>query len=264
MKRIFLLLALVSSILTYASSPKGIGVFSVSADKQVTFSSGNLQYNPASNQWRFASNQTELIGGAANHQIAVDYDGWLDLFGWSTGFTYFGVSTSTNSEDYGGAFVDWGMNVIGVDTTNTWRTLSADEWRYVLGGRANASRLMGVGVVNGVNGLILLPDDWRCPAGVIFKSGFAEGNGAESFGKHQSFTQEHWLKLESLGAVFLPASGSRYGSDVYYVQDYGGYWSSTPCDSDDAWNVYIGAGEASMNYDSRGYGLSVRLVKDLQ
>lgn len=261
MKRFFLFLALVSSIWTYASSPQGRGVFSVSADKQVTFSSGNLQYNPASNQWRFASNQTELIGDA-NNQIAVDYDGWLDLFGWSTGFTNFGVSTSTNNEDYGGAFVDWGMNVIGVDTANTWRTLSADEWAYLLESRANASRLKGVGVVNGVNGLILLPDDWRCPAGVIFKSGFAGGDGAESFGKHQVFTPEHWAKLEALGAVFLPAAG--YRSTVYNVQPYSYYWSATENGSGYACYLYFFSDQAGMGSYTRYYGRSVRLVKDLQ
>jgi hypothetical protein len=31
----------------------GIGVFSVSESKQVTFSPGNLQYHPANNKWRF-------------------------------------------------------------------------------------------------------------------------------------------------------------------------------------------------------------------
>ena len=34
-----------------------IGVFSVSADKQVIFSKGNLHYNPALRKWKFAENQ---------------------------------------------------------------------------------------------------------------------------------------------------------------------------------------------------------------
>lgn len=262
MKRFFLFLALVSSIWTYASSPQGIGVFSVSADKQVTFSPGNLQYHPATNQWRFASNQTELIGDA-NNQIAVDYDGWLDLFGWSTVFTYYGISTSRNNADYGDSFVDWGTATIGEETANTWRTLTKNEWSYLLRDRNNASRLMGIGVVNGVNGLILLPDGWRCPPGVMFQTGFYDQGSEEPYAQHQVFTPEHWAKLEALGAVFLPAAGGRDGSDVEDVQFGGYYWSATKCESYNAFYLYFYSDETDVTYDNRCYGLSVRLVKDL-
>ena len=40
----------------------GIGVFSVAADKQVTFSPGNLQYTQSTNTWSFAENQYDYIG----------------------------------------------------------------------------------------------------------------------------------------------------------------------------------------------------------
>jgi uncharacterized protein (TIGR02145 family) len=263
MKRFFLFLALVSSIWTYASSPQGRGVFSVSADKQVTFSPGNLQYHPATNQWRFASNQTELIGDA-NNQIAVDYDGWLDLFGWSTVFTYYGISTSKNNEDYGDSFVDWGTATIGEDPANTWRTLTINEWYYLLYERNHASRLKGIGVVNGVNGLILLPDGWRCPPGVMFQTGFYDQANEEAYAQHQVFTPEHWAKLEALGAVFLPAAGYRDGSDVDDVQFGGYYWSATEYDSNGAYGLYFYSEEADVDNGGRYSGLSVRLVKDLQ
>ncbi|MBO5817939.1 MAG: hypothetical protein J6R26_08455 [Paludibacteraceae bacterium] len=263
MKKIFLFLALVSSIWTYASSPQGIGVFSVSADKQVTFSPGNLQYHPATNQWRFASNQTELIGDA-NNQIAVDYDGWLDLFGWSTVFTYYGVSTSKNDEDYGDSFVDWGTATIGEETANTWRTLTIYEWDYLLFERDNASRLKGIGVINGVNGLILLPDGWRCPPGVMFQTGFYGQESEEGYAEHQVFTPEHWAKLEAFGAVFLPAAGYRYGSDVDAVQYGGFYWSDTEDDNLTAYALFFYSNEAGVDDGARNNGLSVRLVKDLQ
>ena len=262
MKRIFLFLALVSSIWTYASSPKGIGVFSVSVDKQVTFSPGNLQYHPATNQWRFAANQTELIGDA-NNQIAVDYDGWLDLFGWSTVFTYYGISTSQNNEDYGDSFVDWGTATIGEETANTWRTLTTKEWCYLLYERNNASRLMGIGVVNGVNGLILLPDGWRCPPGVMFQTGFYELEDDEPYAQHQVFTPEHWARLEALGAVFLPAAGYRDGSNVFNVQIYGLYWSATAPQSIFANYFYFDSEGAWVSDSDRHTGRSVRLVKDL-
>ena len=147
----------------------GIGVFSVGEGKTVTFSKGNLQYHPANNEWRFAANQTDYIGDA-NSNCSSTYNGWLDLFGWSTSSTNFGVSTSTSSSDYSGSFVDWGTNQIGNDAPNTWRTLSSEEWNYLLNSRTNASSLKGIAQVNGVNGLILLPDNWTLPRGVKFTS----------------------------------------------------------------------------------------------
>ena len=57
--------------------------FSVSESNKILFSSGNLQYNPSSNSWRFAENQYDFIGDD-NQNISPNYTGWLDLFGWAT------------------------------------------------------------------------------------------------------------------------------------------------------------------------------------
>ena len=242
----------------------GIGTFSVSADKQVTFSKGNLQYTQSTNTWSFAENQWDYLGEA---NIAIDADvlaDKVDLFGWSTSATYFGVSTSEDYDDYSGSFVDWGTNTIGSDAPNTWRTLSYDEWNYLLNTRPNANSLKGVAQVNGVNGLILLPDSWTCPAGVIFKSGFHSEYSVEAYGQYQTFSAEQWSKLESAGAVFLPAAGSRAGSGVYRVQDNGYYWSATEYDGYGAGYLYFGSDEAGMYNVSRDFGRSVRLVKDIE
>ena len=93
----------------------GIGTFSVSATKQVTFSPGNLQYTQSTNTWSFAENQYDYIGtdnvtgGSVEFDPTIGYskDGdaladKVDLFGWSTGATNFGVSTSISSSDYSG------------------------------------------------------------------------------------------------------------------------------------------------------------------
>ena len=240
----------------------GIGVFSVSADKQVTFSKGNLQYHPANDEWRFAENQTDYIGDA-NSNCSSTYNGWLDLFGWSTSATNFGVSTSTSNSDYSGSFVDWGTNQIGADAPNTWRTLTYDEWGYVVFNRPNASSLKGVAQVNGVNGLVFLPDTWVCPEGITFKSGFHSSYGVDYYAAYQTFTAEQWSKLESAGAVFLPAAGARNGSNVLFVQVYGSYWSATEFNSDIAGYLIFYSDVAGMNGNGRLDGLSVRLVKDL-
>ena len=263
---------------TTLEAPKidGIGVFSVSADKQVTFSQGNLQYTQSTNTWSFAENQWDYIGtdnvtggsvtsdptyGDSKEGTALADK--IDLFGYSTSATYFGVSTSMGVNDYSGSFVDWGTNKIGNDAPNTWRTLSYDEWYYLRYNRTNANDLVGVAQVNDVNGLILLPDNWTCPAGVTFKSGFYNYNGVDYYTAYQTFTAEQWSKLEAAGAVFLPASGHRGGSTVNYVQCNGDYWSATEYYSDNAGCLVFGSDVAFMGYSCRCFGRSVRLVKDL-
>ena len=250
---------------TTLEDPKidGIGTFSVSDSKQVTFSKGNLQYHPANNKWRFAENQTDYIGDA-NSNCSSTYNGWLDLFGWSTSATYFGVSTSTDWEnDYLGSFVDWGTNKIGNDAPNTWRTLTYDEWSYLQYNRTNADDLVGVAQVNGVNGLIFLPDNWTCPAGVTFKSGF-HNNYGDYYAAYQTFTAAEWSKLEAAGAAFLPAAGYRYGSNVFTVQIYGYYWSATEYVSNRVDCLYLHSNGTAMGEYNRNCGISVRLVKNLQ
>ena len=234
--------------------------FSVSATKKVTFSPGNLQYHPANDKWRFAENQTNYIGDA-NSNCSPTYNGWLDLFGWGTGNNP--TNSSTDYNDYQ-TFVDWGTNQIGSDAPNTWRTLTRDEWYYLRYTRTNANNLLGVAQVNGVNGLILLPDNWTCPAGVTFKSGFPSSNGFDYYAAYQIFTAEQWFKLEAVGAVFLPAAGRRLGTNVDYVQSRGYYWSVSGNGSFSADCLGFRSNEAYMVNHDRSNGLSVRLVKDLQ
>ena len=261
----------------------GIGCFSVSESKQVTFSPGNLQYTRSTDTWSFASTQYEIIGtdnvtggSVYSDQYGENKSGTtladkVDLFGWSTSATNFGVSTSVDYSDYSGSFVDWGTNKIGNAAPNTWRTLTYDEWNYLRNGRPNASSLCGVAQVNGVNGLIFLPDNWTCPAGVTFKSGFHSSYGTEYYAANQTFTADQWSKLEKSGAVFLPAAGCRGGTSVYYVQSLGdywsateGYWSATEGNSYVVYDLYFYYGGAYMSVYDRSRGHSVRLVKDLQ
>jgi uncharacterized protein (TIGR02145 family) len=252
----------------------GIGVFSVSADKQVTFSQGNLQYTQSTNTWSFASAQYEVIGtdnviggsvssgGYGDSKEGTALADKVDLFGWSTNTTNFGVSTSTDDEDYSGSFVDWGTNKIGNDAPNTWRTLTYDEWFYLRWKRPNYSELCGVAQVNGVNGLVFLPDNWTCPSGVSFKSGFHSNYGLDYYAAYQTFTAAEWSKLESAGAVFLPAAGYRYGTNVYFVQFRAHYWSATE-NGKAAYCLQFWSDAADMYTQGRYYGYSVRLVKDL-
>ena len=244
----------------------------------VTFSLGNLQYTQSTNTWSFASAQWEVIGtdNVTGGSVSSDpkygdrKDGTaladkVDLFAWSTNdYNNFGVSTSADENDYVGSFVDWGTNKIGNDAPNTWRTLTEREWSTLIYRRTNTNDLVGVAQVNGVNGLILLPDNWVAPDGIAFKPGFHLKNGVDYYAAYQTFTAEQWTKLEAAGAVFLPAAGYRVGTDVYNVQYYGRYWSAPEYDiSIYAYDLYFYSVEADVDFGYRECGQSVRLVKDL-
>lgn len=257
----------------------GIGAFSVSADKQVTFSKGNLQYTQSTDTWSFASTQYEIIGIDNLIGDSVSFTDYgdrkdagtaladkIDLFGLSTNANYFGASISNDRANYSGSFVDWGSNTIGHDTPNTWRTLTLDEWFYLFYDRTNARDLFGIAQVNGINGLILLPDNWVCPEDVTFKSGiiaYRDCEGVDCYATYQTFTIEQWAKLETTGAVFLPAAGWRWGSRVTGVNYQGDYWPAIEEPSDSAVGLEFDTAGPYRGGTPNYVGRSVRLVKDL-
>ena len=252
--------------------------FSVSADKKVYFSKGNLQYQASTSTWRFAENQYDIIG-EDNANISSTYTGWIDLFGWGTSGwnsganAYLPYSTSTSYSDYypGGDYnndlagdyanADWGVyNKIsnGGNQAGQWRTLTYNEWSYLINSRTNASSKYGVATVNNVNGLVLLPDSWTLPADVTFTSG-ANGDFAQN-----TYSAEDWAKMEANGAVFLPAAGNRYGTAEGDVGSYGYYWSSSAYGNDYANCLSFGSDYVDTGSNYRGYGHSVRLVQDAE
>ena len=256
--------------------------FTVAEGKQITFSGGNLQYTQSTQTWAFAEHQYDMLGtdnvdGGSSKVFDATY-GYdktgsaladkIDLFGWSgsTGSAKWGIGTSTDNSGYSGDFVDWGTNI---GDGSTWYTLTADEWDYLLDERSDANQLVGVARIQlgekiYANGLVLLPDDWTCPAGITFKSGFSNTYSVQAYADYQTFTLADWQQLEAAGAVFLPASGFREGSFVGYVQSSGYYWSATPDGSDKAYYMYfISDSYFSYNYSRNRYsGLAVRLVKN--
>ena len=220
------------------------GKFSVSATKKVSFSQGNLQYNAAQDKWRFATKQYDYVGNATmgtvkigttkcnNALISNDYNGWIDLFGWGTGDNP--TMSSTENSDYP-TFVDWGAHIIdnGGGKVNLWRTLTKDEWLYIFYGRKDAAKKFALGSVDGINGTILLPDNWSPIQGVSFSP--STSKGMEDNGKYyydysvehfndNAYTVEQWCRMDSAGAVFLPAAGCREGTSVYFVGTYAYYW----------------------------------------
>jgi len=248
-----------------------LGPFSVSATTKVMFSPGNLQYQPSTKTWRFAEHQWEVIGEGNNLNIPLPSASRIDLFGCGTG-----NNPTLSSEDYNDylSFTDWGVNAIsnGGNKANMWRTLTKDEWEYLFHGRKNAEKLFGLGTVNEVQGIILLPDDWATPSGVTFTPSTEKGlvwensyyyiNSNNDNYSHNSYMASEWDKMESAGAVFLPAAGDRNcGGSVYDVGSAGYYWSFTPDGSESAGSLFFDSGTVFMGSLDRCYGLSVRLVR---
>ena len=279
-----------SKLKLYAAKPKLLegamsGLFTINANgDKVRFSQGNLQYQATTRTWRFAEHQWDYVGDA-NSNIGAAYSGWIDLFGWGTGNNP--TLASENESDYG-IFVDWGKNAIagGGSPAILWRTLTIDEWEYLLNKRANASTKKASGNVGGVHGLILLPDSWTLPSGCKFNACFASDREDWTHNSyttnnlqilqdllqnmepemedwtHNSYTLAQWAKMEAAGAVFLPAAGNRLGKGVYGVGSYGFCWSSTPNTEFDAYYVNLGSDYSGTINDLRCTGQSVRLILD--
>ena len=254
----------------YATEGALRGRFAISATDTVAFSRGNLQYQPSTSTWRFAENQWDFVGTAngriRHYQYSPEgwvwtYKGWLDLFGWGTGNNPT-ASTSTNS-NYG-SFTDWGRNAIsnGGKKANLWRTLTKDEWDYLFRGRENAASLYANGTVSGVNGSIILPDNWVIPADLHFKP----SNSTDSTAAPNNYTADEWMFMEMAGAVFLPITYERsmdwqseYCTAVYQ-ENTARYWTSTPNGTNGAY-YYIPL-TPNVYQDNRYVGKAVRLVQN--
>ena len=294
------------------------GMFSISEDRKIRFSQGNLQYCKDGNQWRFAEKQWDFVGGPLrivtigemnigtvyangakcdNTMVSQSYDGWIDLFGWGTsgwnnGNTYYRpydyvchVSELgfTNDGSYYGpaghidltgdyAHADWGVhNTIGNGGSRQWRTLSAEEFSYLVLERVTPSGILcAKAVVTGIPGLILLPDDWN--ASTYYLSN-ASTNG---YYTSNIITGEDWLGvLEPAGAVFLPAAGLRHqwvGSDerVYInesaVPYISCYWTTTQAQLETACVLNFSDGwpvdDLAIIGMERCYGCPARLITD--
>ena len=264
------------------SAPTGAvnGKFTINeGGNQVYFSQGNLQYigSASTPYWKFAENQWDCLGtttGQNSSSQTVD----RDLFGWGTSGwnptnnAYYHPWDTYNSSgsSYGPAGAnnltgtyansDWGVyNPIsnGGGEPNQWRTLSKEEWGYVFDTRTTDSGIrFAKGNVNNVNGVILLPDDWNSSYYSL-----SETNVKGASYTSNTLTASEWSLLEMLGAVFLPATGYRFGTTVGYVGNNGYYWSSTSANSTYAYGMYMqDSSIIPQDCSNRTYGRGIRLV----
>ena len=233
---------------------EGIGEFSVSANQTVTFSPGNLQYLPSEKTWRFAESQHQYIG---KNNILADslYNDYVDMFAWGTGANPICDSSIID-------FVDWGTNVIELEGRGIWRTLTNDEWDYLISQRSDADSLIAIAQINGINGLILLPDNWKRQQGTDLTIGFSKEWGKECYANQQILTNKEWEKLEATGAVFLPTTG--YISSGYLLDEqyFGQYWTSTDSENKNAAAFVFYSGGCETRDQSKASKRCVRLVKN--
>lgn len=192
------------------------GLFSVSPTRRVRFSKGNLQYNAVADQWRFAENQYDIIG-LDNVEFGSRYAGWIDLFSWATSgyrnrppyyYSAYNANYGNGKRNIDRTSYDWGVyNAIsnGGNRAGQWRTLSVNEWAYLLMRRPNARMLVSPASINGHQGIMLLPDDWLEKGGDTLKEGMVYMIGAKQ-----------WRMVERAGAVFLPCAGYAKIMCYYY------------------------------------------------
>ena len=235
-------------------------VFSVAANKTVHFAPGNLQYDLSTTEWSFMDPEWTIIE-QANQNVGDSYadQDVVSLFTWganglsgvapySTDGSFW--TGSTNLTLTGDKPSDWGAaaNAANLGGHNDWRTLTYEEWVWLLGPstnpnpgtncRPNATDLRKVRQVEGTNGLVILPDG--CTINI----------------------DSEWSVLASAGAVFLPAASFRNGTVVSYsVGDRGRYWSATPYNGSNAYRLEIYNNAVSYYHENRYFGYSVRLVR---
>lgn len=253
------------------------GIFSVSANKRINFSQGNLQYRPRIKTWRFAVNQYDIAGSDNNNVYMQSYcNTWVDLFGYGTSGwdggagRFMPYETTTNNSEYTEgadgndlidfyANADWGYYnpiINGGNQMAMWRTLTYSEWTYLLTQRPNAAQLKGMATVESTPGFVLLPDDWTCPDGISFV------NTNTDFTTNV-YNATSWATMEAAGAVFLPAAGERTGSSTSNIGIIGNYWSASHVNGTTGYSFHIGANSNIMqNTVTYSTGCSVRLVRD--
>ena len=212
--------------------------FSVSANKKVYFSKANLTWN-ATDGYHFHDTQFEEEHSGGSSILNFDYT-TLPAYGDQqqtslTGldrFTWGHISTQcinssdwlSNNEIADGADPEWGKQMTG-EGNDQWRTLTADEWNYLLHERSG-NRFMTVSVLipctykgdpayTNISGLLLFPDNFDYSG-----LGLTQAANANSAG----FWPGRINKVYAASSSYTPASGN-YTVDDGIVTNYAHYLS---------------------------------------
>ena len=246
------------------------GVFTVDdgkPKKTIQFSKGNLYWD--GNNYDFESKQYEFKD--------LWYENHVSHFYWSkTASVAYAKKYSDSGQSINDVFFTNDANFkVGNAPAGAYKSLSKEEWTYLLESRsastvgetANAryaKATIKVDESTSVTGLILFPDVFTVPESVNTPSGINTKNA--DFDTN-TYSVADWDKLESAGAVFLPAAGHRgNGNDgVSSVGSHARYWSSSP-EKDKAANaIYLSFFSFTIDCNTNGPrsdAFCVRLVTE--
>lgn len=230
--------------------------FSVSSTRKVRFTSGNLVYSDG--RWYIHDKQYHKCADFSGNLLVGPYE-TFDMFPWgASGCDYmpwtfeeqgeYGPSddslASINNTDY-----DWGVYLTGhnsaargiyVNSTTTteklkgsWRTLTADEWRYVLQRKrpSDSLNLCWCGtletsfdeITDWIDGTFIMPDDYTgyLPNDMMYPYNMTE------------------RQLAASGGVFLPCTGYYEHGAVVYNQPQVWQWTTTRYNKNNAYAVFL-------------------------
>ena len=221
-------------------------LFSVSSDKVVWFSQGNLQYQASTNTWRFAENQYDFVGGyeytnydgnqytfvgnvsgGSNNNLSSTYSGWIDLFSWGTsgynhGAYHYQPWSHRDDEDCTYFFA------YGDKNYNLYDQTGQADWAYNAisngGNLTNAWRTLKAEEWSYLMNTRVTPSGLRFAKAVVDEvkgvlvlpdnwdaSYYALNNTNQTDAVYSSntVTASDWTVLVEHGVVFLPVTGTR-------------------------------------------------------
>lgn len=256
------------------------------------------------------------LGGGTWHYIEADVstmytpysNNWIDLFGWGTSgyhdfsdpynvfyypystefsvinetynYSGYGPSINTSNPNIAGSNYDWGVyNPIsnGGNVANIWRTLTYDEWEYLIYARNTSSGIIyAKAIVNNIGGVILLPDNWNSSYYFLSNTNQSDASYCSNVISHSSWVND----LQSHGAVFLPGAAGRSETRIHDMEimsnsmviNDGLYWTSSyvplnPTEHSRSARVFFFEEDPTPNFgfslSIRDEGISVRLVQDI-
>ena len=272
--------------------------FAVSADKNVHFTPGNLQWistdatDATKGYWKIADSQYSYLGIAnavptANTTGTKLPAGSVDLFGWGEVAAPFlgsmeNADYNTLLDGNNNLVTDWATKFNNGTTLyaaadlpyqkpagdGAYCVLTSAEWQYLF-----ANQYWGFATVNltnggTVNGIVVCPSSVTTEEaakaflrGTVYKSSENQTDKPDAYSEN-TISQE---TIDDNGLLFLPAAGIRGGESFCCVGSYGGYWSATSISATVAYNVgfyttNFGSADSGNLYD----GFSVRLASVAQ
>ena len=241
------------------------GLFHIGPSTVVTFAKGNLLQSNSNSTYKFAE-----------EQYNYSESGYTFRFNWGNQNGQFNERGNTN-----------GTNNI-TNATGIWRTMSANEWRYVCNNvRSNSTSEEGtrgdfvtyhtrahlkVTKSGGstIGGMILFPDKfhWPLDASKQPPSNSFDGGSINTAWNGVTISYDDWKILEDAGCVFLPMTGGYLPAGYSNAQNttYGCYWTSSYlyADNESARCIYIhptGCNWPQNTFVSRRSTMSHRLVR---